>query len=310
MSNVERLLDYLNKMFPLSIGFLNELPPMMIEKRKKSGYVFLKAGSVAVKAWQLITGFILAIKTDDDGLETVARIYYPKQIVTDLTSFFEGVAVNYKYVAVGNVTVLEIKRADVLKLKVYPETHSLIQHISFLDLGYVNLITDMLRCPEKERVELFLKEYPVQNLPHKYCASILNLSEDLYIENQFLLESEGLSLAKMMEPDENFEESVYSPYKVKTYLQNNYPTLGFGSVDDIAKHFNTTEKTLNRLFKSSYGLTISKFILKCRMDKALELLQMNGLQTGETANFVGYKSLHHFSREFKKYFGYSPTTIK
>lgn len=305
MNNIHRLLNDLNKIFPLSAGFWNDLPSMMTEKSKKSGYVFLKAGNVAKKAWQLLSGFIVVIRIDDDGKEIVEKIYYPKQIFTDLNSFFENVPIKARFVAVGNVRVLEIRRKEVLKLEKYPETQKLVQHIIFLDSNAADAKVQMLRLSAIERVKLFLEEYAVEGLPNKYCASLLNLEEEEYIENKISLENSGLLEVKNFVEDD-LEDTPYTAYKIKDYLIKNYSNPDIGDTHTISDHFNTTNRTLNRMFIKAFGVTVSKFLLRVRMEKSLELLNGHDLQVGEVALAVGYKNIYHFSKVFKQYYGRSP----
>jgi AraC-like DNA-binding protein len=310
MNNIDRLLNDLNEMFPLSADFWKELPSMLTEKRKKSGYVFLKPGNIATKAWQLLSGFIIMIRKDEEGKDIVARIYYPQQIVTDLKSFFDEVPISCKFIGIGDVNVLEIKRADVDKMRQYQETYKLIQHISFLDVTSSESLINILRLSPKARIKSFFETFPVATLPCKYCASVLNLSDEVYLENKLLLENEGLLPAKEVQVKKHSEESSYSAYKVKDYLQNNFYNPEIGSTAEIAEHFNTTSRTLNRTFSKSFGFTVTKYILRCRMEHALDLLNSKHLQVGEVATAVGYKNIFHFSTEFKKYFGYPPKVVK
>lgn len=302
MNNIDRLLDHLHKMFPLSAGFWNDLQPMMTEKVKKDKHLFLKPGQQANKAWQLISGFIVVIREGNEGEEIVERIYQPLQIVTDLDSFFEQVSIRFKFVAVGDVTVLEINRADVMQLQQYPETNKLVQHIIFLDKQAADHLVQMLRQPVRERVKLFLEKYKISGLPARYCASMLNLSEREYLENKAVLQP-------LKEPEDNTYDTAHAndpAYKIKAYLMENYTQADLGDTYKIAKQFNTSTRTLNRLFVKTFGLTVSKFIVKLRMARAMELLKQPGLTVGQIALTVGYKNIFHFSKVFKIYYGYPP----
>lgn len=297
-------------MFPLSAGFWNDLPLMMAEKQRKSGYVFLKPGNLALKAWQLISGFILVIRSGPNQQEIVERIYYPKQIVTDLRSFFEGIPTRAKFVAVGDVIVLEIKKADVIKLQKYAETQKVVQHVMLMDTKAADSLVQMFRLPVADRVAFFLDNYQAKGLPHKYCASLLNLSEDEYLENKILRESSDIAPLTANNLEEHLEDSSYSAYKIKSFILKNLSNPDFGDTRKIAAHFYITNRTLNRLFTKTFGTTVSKFILKRRMEKAYKLLNENELHVGETAIAVGYKNIYHFSRSFKRYYGHSPKDIK
>ena len=54
------------------------------------------------------------------------------------------------------------------------------------------------------------------------------------------------------------------------------------------------------------GYTPFQYIKKIRLTKAREFINEENLSIGETAHKVGYGSTSQFSREFKKYFGFSP----
>lgn len=315
MNAVDLLLHDLNNMFPVSAEFGNDLRPMMIEKFKKDKYVFLKPGKLADKAWQLLSGHILAFSTDDNGKEVVAKIYFPRQIVTDLDSFFgNNKPVNLKYTAIGDVHVLEILRKNVLKLDKYDETDKLIQYIMLEEKSTSDTAIKMLRMPVSQRVKTFLELYNVEGLPDQYCASILDITENKYRENKLQLEKTGaMPVIKNKEPLNTADDLEHTPYlahKVKAYLIKNYTRADIGSIKQIAALFNTTDKTLSRLFKKALGISIPHFIENRRLEKASELLAIPGAHVGEVARAVGYKTINHFSRVYTRFFGYSPKETK
>lgn len=311
MNAVDLLLHDLNNMFPVSAEFGNDLRPMMTEKFKKDKHVFLKPGKLADKAWQLLTGYILAFGTDDNGKEIVAKIYFPRQIVTDLDSFFgNNKPVNLKYMAIGDVHVLEILKKNVLKLDKYDETDKLIQHIMLVEKSISDSAIKMLRMPVPQRVKTFLETYSVEGLPYQYCASILDITEQEYRKNKLLLEKTGaIPLINKKEPvntPDDLDNTPYLAHKVKAYLIKNFTRNDIGNTKQIAALFNTTDKTLSRLFKKALGTSVNGFIENRRMDKATELLAIPGAHVGEVARAVGYKTINHFSRVYTRNFGYSP----
>ncbi|WP_354375201.1 helix-turn-helix domain-containing protein [Pedobacter africanus] len=313
MNDVDLLLHDLNNMFPVSAEFGNDLQPMMLKKVKRHHYAFLKPGQVAVKAWQLLTGFIVTIRKDQAGKEIVERIYFPRQIVTDLASFFQEEPVRLTYLAVGEVSVLEIKKQDVLKLGKYAETDKLIQHILFIEKKFSEATANMLRMPVTESVKEFLDLYEVEGLPYCYCASLLNISEEKYKEIKWLLQRKGAVELKdphQFDKLEELENTQYTAHKVKAYLIKNFASKDVGDTGQIAARFNITEKTLTRLFKKAFGVSVVRFIEKRRMEKARELLNDPEAQVGKVADAVGYKTIHHFSRVYKNYFGLPPKAGK
>lgn len=67
-------------------------------------------------------------------------------------------------------------------------------------------------------------------------------------------------------------------------------------------------RTLQRHFKSRYGITVSDWLKKVRMQEAAHRVRA-GDRVKEIAIDLGYKQLSHFSREFKRKYGASPTRL-
>jgi AraC family transcriptional regulator len=61
-----------------------------------------------------------------------------------------------------------------------------------------------------------------------------------------------------------------------------------------------------RLFKQSTGETPLQYIIRCRMEKAKELLAQTDLSVLEISLEVGYESQHHFISLFKRFTGVTP----
>ncbi len=79
------------------------------------------------------------------------------------------------------------------------------------------------------------------------------------------------------------------------------------SVDNLANLVNMSPSVFHRTFKEVTASSPIQYIKKIRLDKAKSLLINENLQISEAAVKVGYESSSQFSREFKRYFGNSPT---
>lgn len=69
-------------------------------------------------------------------------------------------------------------------------------------------------------------------------------------------------------------------------------------------------KYLSKLFSSVEGITIEHFIIKQKTEKAKEQIIYDQLTLSEIAYFLGYSSVPHFSSQFKKITGMTPTEFK
>lgn len=81
------------------------------------------------------------------------------------------------------------------------------------------------------------------------------------------------------------------------------------SLDTLASNVNLSKYHFLRLFKKEFGLTPHAFIVNERLNQANTLIKQ-GLSISEASVKVGFNDQSHFGRNFKKYFGYSPSYLK
>ena len=64
------------------------------------------------------------------------------------------------------------------------------------------------------------------------------------------------------------------------------------------------------MFKKATGLTFTDYLGRVRVEKAKNLLLNPHLRVSEIAYTVGFQSLTHFNRVFRKLTGESPTDFR
>ncbi|TKK71997.1 helix-turn-helix transcriptional regulator [Ilyomonas limi] len=67
---------------------------------------------------------------------------------------------------------------------------------------------------------------------------------------------------------------------------------------------------LSALFSSVEGITIEKYVILQRIERAKELLAYNELSLNEIADKLCYSSVQHLSQQFKKVTGLTPSQYK
>lgn len=67
---------------------------------------------------------------------------------------------------------------------------------------------------------------------------------------------------------------------------------------------------LSNLFSSVEGITIEKYIINQKIEKAKELLVYNELSLNEISFQLGYSSVQHLSNQFKKITGLTPSHFR
>lgn len=78
------------------------------------------------------------------------------------------------------------------------------------------------------------------------------------------------------------------------------------SLDEIAHHVGTNANTLQRQFRATHGTTVFDYLRECRLQRARQVLERDGLTVGQAAMVAGYTSAANFATAYKRRFGLSP----
>ncbi len=82
------------------------------------------------------------------------------------------------------------------------------------------------------------------------------------------------------------------------------------SLNLLAEHCNTSISTLSRLFRKHLGCSPGQYLIKHRLERACNLLQVHNLSIKAIAAECGYGSPMFFAREFKQHYGTSPSRYR
>jgi AraC-like DNA-binding protein len=82
------------------------------------------------------------------------------------------------------------------------------------------------------------------------------------------------------------------------------------SLGQVAKAVNTSTFYFCKMFKKVTGINFTNYVSRTRIENAKNLLLNPNLRVSEIAYEVGFQSLTHFNRVFKKVIGQSPTEYR
>ncbi len=132
--------------------------------------------------------------------------------------------------------------------------------------------------------------------------------------------NESISTKTMMSIDKDLNEIGFhmvnntTPVlvnKVKSALielfnRNEIPE-GFKLSAFLSNKFPYDYSHISRVFSQNQNYTIEHYLIELRIEKAKELLLFKDMNISEVAYKLGYRSNAHFSRQFKKLAGVSPS---
>lgn len=117
------------------------------------------------------------------------------------------------------------------------------------------------------------------------------------------------ALSQYMKKDDkrkdDIRKNVDVVYEVKKYIDINFSQKL--SLSELAKMFSVSEGHLSRKFKKKTGRTVSQYIMTARLTSARRLLESSSMSIRDIAENVGFSSLNHFDKMFKKDHGFTPS---
>jgi len=175
------------------------------------------------------------------------------------------------------------------------ETHSI--HIK-------NMVCD--RCISTVKLNLENLNISYKNIKLGTVELESELGPDQKNEFSILLESQGFELLKSKNSKiiESIKNIVRKYVHEPEYRQNMTMSI------IISDELNHEYSSLSSLFSSVEGITIEKYLILQKIEKAKELLIYDELSLSGIAYQLGYSSGQYLSSQFKKITGLTPSDYK
>lgn len=114
----------------------------------------------------------------------------------------------------------------------------------------------------------------------------------------------------LLNTDKKFYSSLFDftePWKIDIldYLNENY--MYELTMDEIARYTGRSLATFKRDFKKYSDLSPQKWLIKKRLEVAHDKIKNENKKVIDVIMEVGFKNLSHFSKVYKKAYGYAPT---
>lgn len=156
---------------------------------------------------------------------------------------------------------------------------SIMQYLRQTNQGITNIFdhnTDFYKIINKFETHKEIQEW-IQNL-------IINILD-------FLIDHKNDNISKIVR-------------MAQIYIQQNY--MRKISLSDVSEHVGLSEGYFSKLFTKELETTFIEYLTEVRIEKAKVFLKNHNKKIYEICEEVGYESVEHFSRIFKKYSGLSP----
>ena len=158
----------------------------------------------------------------------------------------------------------------------------------------IGLINILLKATSKIDINASLNIQPLyESVLH--MDNVFGLHEVKNSVFDFVKKLCDISTENIGKLDENDKKYI----EVGKYIEEHYknPMLDVNMLADV---FNINRSWLSTKFREKMGVGISDYIVKCRIDKAKELLKTD-MNINQIAQEVGFSSKVVYCRAFKKY---------
>ena len=163
------------------------------------------------------------------------------------------------------------------------------------------------RCIKVVKDEFTKLDLNIEDIELGKVSVSSELSKDKIEEVRKVLDDNGFELI------DNKKSKLIDSIKtliIKMIHYSDKPGETFNKSDFISKELGYDYSYLSNLFSSVEGITIEKYIINQKIEKVKELLVYEELTLNEISYQLGYSSVQHLSRQFKKVTGLTPSHFK
>ncbi|RTE10733.1 response regulator [Paenibacillus whitsoniae] len=137
----------------------------------------------------------------------------------------------------------------------------------------------------------------IKHIPFSY--------EEALIASQMkgMANEQGIIFYEQVKHSNNSHQAILK--KVTDYIAAHFHNENL-DLKEVAETVHITPSYVSTLFKKYNDINFSEYVIRVRMDKAMELLVHTDLKAYEIAESIGYPNTQYFSALFKKYTGLTP----
>ncbi len=154
-----------------------------------------------------------------------------------------------------------------------------------------------------------IDDFELFGLLNRLFLSVYQRKDTMEIETN-LIEALSYLIKNYTQSTKEYNDFFDSKKVIKHSLEYIHDSLDTNiSLEELAREMNISKYHFLRVFKNSLGITPHNYIIMQRLHKATKKI-LEGSSISQASIEVGFNDQSHFSRYFKKIYGYTPKTMK
>ncbi len=184
---------------------------------------------------------------------------------------------------------------------------------NFLRLYYQSLNRKLIQVNETATKDSVIKLPSLPNINSLFLSLLPYFDSDCKPKDEVMKLKRQEGVLALLDIDSAFFTILFDfidPWKIDIidFLNENY--MFEFTLEEIATYTGRSLATFKRDFKKISDLTPQRWIMQKRLEVAKEKLRIEGKKVADVYMEVGFKNRSHFATAYRKYFGYSPATVK
>lgn len=163
-----------------------------------------------------------------------------------------------------------------------------------------------------DRCIMAVKEILAQQeiTPSRIGLGYVEVSEEVTKQQLYQVETalRAIGLEVIRERNEELVNQIM--LRINELLSSDIDLQGIQLSKELVTLLNRDYKSISTLFAETEGITIEKFFIRQRIEKAKEFITYNQLSLSQIADKLGFSSVAHLSAQFKQLTGMTPTAFK
>lgn len=229
-----------------------------------------------------------------------SQIKTPTLIIKDSEFYFGIIPIDYSlYVILGPILPTKFTLSELLQglSNIYTEKEIVTYYHVNSDAGNMDNIRFSNIFALLSGSLLHQTFYPDQLFFNRIIVDRLPIALRRSTSSPQIKEENSKYLIKL---EENSPFSIKCAKYIESHLRERI------TASDLAEALNISERSLYRLFKQNFTLSLNDFIHHQKMNKSLEMLLTTDMTISEIASYWGYSSQSHFNKTFEKFYKKTP----